>query len=378
MALLQNKRAKALGIKKCTEIEDCDVLVDAIVGTGFNGEFNKELNHIMQKLNKINAHKITCDVPSGLKPNGECTQNCFMADVTLSMGALKKSLFLDEAKDFVGEIKVLDLGVTRKIYETPSNWNLLDLEDIKIPFRDKKNTHKGSFGHLAVITGEKTGAGILCASAALRFGAGLVTIISEKDINIPYSLMSSKKVPQNTTAVAIGMGLGRDFQENTMLNILSHKLALLIDADVFYMPIINEILKRDNLVITPHPKEFVELLKRVHIADISIIELQKNRFKYVELFCKKYPNVALLLKGANVIIGQNNEYFINPHGSSKLAKGGSGDVLAGLAASLLAQGYHPLEALKSASLAHTKLALNFDKNDFSLTPEDLINGISNL
>lgn len=91
-----------------------------------------------------------------------------------------------------------------------------------------------------------------------------------------------------------------------------------------------------------------------------------------------YPDVTLLLKGANVIVGQGDKFFVNPHGTSKLAKGGSGDVLSGLIGALLAQGCKPIEAAKNATLTHSKLALNYTGSDFSLTPDDLIGQIGKL
>ena len=378
MALLQEKRAKAIGVEQISELQPCDILVDAIVGTGFQGEFDKNLQQIMQNLNSLNAVKIACDVPSGLKRSGECSNETFQADITLTMGALKKSLFLDEAKDFVGKIEVLDLGVARNIYEKPSNWNLLELGDLKLPLRTKQNSHKGSFGHLSVLGGEKVGASMLAAQAALRFGAGLVTVVSENSHSLAYEIMRATDLPTNTTAIALGMGLGVDFSSEELLKYLDNKLPLVIDADIFAMPSITEILKRSDIVLTPHPKEFVSLLATTKLANITIDELQKNRFHYVELFCMHYSNAVLLLKGANVIIGLDKRFFINPHGSSKLAKGGSGDVLSGLIASLLAQGEKPLDAAINGSLAHTKLALNYTLSDFSLTPNDLISGIGNL
>ena len=114
------------------------------------------------------------------------------------------------------------------------------------------------------------------------------------------------------------------------------------------------------------------------IAEISVSVLQKNRFEYVEAFCEKFPHVTLLLKGANVIIAKGDEFFINPHGTPALAKGGSGDILSGLIAALLAQGEEPFSAARNASLAHTKLAQLYKGNDFSLTPYDLIEAISKL
>ena len=381
MALLQAKRAQALGVPKINKLQESDIIVDAIVGTGFNGEFSKGITDILKEINSFNTFKIACDIPSGLKKTGECASTTFQADTTLTMGALKKSLYLDEAKDFVGNIQVLDLGISREIYETQTHWQLLDLEDLQLPSREKKNSHKGSFGHLSVICGEKSGAGIMSALSALNFGAGLVTLVgyeNHQTLNTPYSLMYSHSLAKNTTAIACGMGLGTEFSDKELHSFLNNSLPLIVDADIFSMHVILDILKRKAVVLTPHPKEFTSLLKITKLADISVDELQKKRFKYVEIFCKAYPDITLLLKGANVIIGKNNKFFINPHGSAKLAKGGSGDVLSGLIGSLLAQQYTPLQAAIHASLAHTKLAQNYTGADFSLTPEDLIQGIGNL
>ena len=378
MALLQEKRARSLGVTIISEITECDLIVDAIVGTGFNGEFNEQLTQTLHQLNAATAFKIACDVPSGLKQNGECANAAFVADVTLTMGALKKSLFLDEAKDFTGKIKVIDLGISRSVYETSTNWHLLDMEDLELPFRAKQNAHKGSFGHLSILSGEKAGASVLAAQAALRFGAGLVTLISHESPILPFEIMHSNTLPKNTTAIALGMGLGESFSDLELNAYLQNRLALILDADVFYMPVIKSLLKRSDIVLTPHPKEFAALLKILGLADINVDELQKNRFYYAELFSKAYPNAVLLLKGANVIIAKADTFYINPHGTSKLAKGGSGDVLAGLIGSLLAQGETPLDAAINASLAHTKLAQNYTLSDFSLTPNDLIHGIGNL
>ena len=369
MAILQDKRAKNIQVPECKKITDCDVLVDALVGTGFSGSLNEKLKKLMNKMNSVQAFKIACDIPSAYE---------FRADVTLTMGALKKSMFLDEHKDFIGEIKVLDLGISRDIYEKPSNYQLLDLEDLELPYRDKKDSHKGTFGHLAVALGVKSGAGIISALAALKFGAGLVSLVGNIKDSVPHIIMYSSNIPNSATALALGMGLADEFNEIDIGDLLDNDLPLIADADIFNNKIILDILKRKNLILTPHPKEFVALLKIVGLSSITIKELQKNRFKYVELFCQKFKDVVLVLKGANVIIGQNNNYFVNPHGSEVLAKGGSGDVLSGLMGSLLAQGYEPLHVAIHASLTHTKLAKEFKGASFSLTPDDLIKGIGKL
>jgi NAD(P)H-hydrate repair Nnr-like enzyme with NAD(P)H-hydrate dehydratase domain len=106
--------------------------------------------------------------------------------------------------------------------------------------------------------------------------------------------------------------------------------------------------------------------------------LQKNRFKYVQIFSKAYPHITLLLKGANVIIAKDEEFFINPHGSALLAKGGSGDVLAGIIAALLAQGYSTLQAAIHGSLAHTKAASKLTCNSYAMTPNELMENLKYL
>ena len=369
MALLQAKRAESIGVREICRIEKCNVLVDAILGTGFRGDLSSKISALIEEMNSLEAFKIACDIPSAF---------AFRADMTFTMGALKKSLFLDEAKDLIGEVKVVDLGVDRETYESLSDWNLLDLEDLILPSRTKKNSHKGSYGHLAVASGEKTGASIISALSAFRLGSGLVTLVGFEKIEIPHILMYSHEVPRTASALALGMGLGSEFSKAELTKFLDNHLPLVVDADLFYMNDILEILKRENVVLTPHPKEFVSLLKIAKIADISVEELQKNRFKYAEIFCSEFPNAVLLLKGANVVIGKNDKFFINPHGRSSLAKGGSGDVLSGLIGSLLAQGYSTIDAAIYGSLIHVKLALNYTGADFSLTPDDLINEISKL
>lgn len=379
MAILQIDRAHAIGVKSTIELNKCDVLVDALYGSGFKGRFKSEAKAVIQTMNKLNAYKIACDIPSGINQTGICDPDTFIADITLTMGALKKLMFSDAAKEFVGKIKVLDLGITRNIYESKSDWNLLDMSDLELPLRHKQNTHKGSFGHLCVLGGQKVGASMMSGLSALKFGTGLVTMFCDHEpFNLPYSMMHSLTQPANSTALAFGMGLGIDYDKQNLDLFLDNTLPIIADADIFYMQIIIDILKRKNVVLTPHPKEFVSLLKVTNLAEITVEELQNHRFKYAELFCQKYPKITLLLKGANVIISQNNKFFINAYGTSALAKGGSGDVLSGLIGSLLAQGYSCIDATINASLAHTKLVQNYRGADFSLTPTDLIEGIGKL
>ncbi|MEA3513067.1 MAG: NAD(P)H-hydrate dehydratase [Campylobacterota bacterium] len=377
MAKLQLKRVKLLGVDIVSKVTEVDLIVDCLYGSGLTRDFDEKTNKIIEKLNKTDGYKLSCDIPSGLNNNGSINTTIFKADTTITMGALKKNLFNDNVKNYVGDIIVANLGVQREVYESNTNTYLLDKEDLKLPIRDDKNTHKGSFGHLCVIVGDKKGAGVLCADSGFHFGAGLVSIISHSNFDIPYHIMHSHKIPNNTTAIALGMGLG-NYEQKEIVKILKSKTAKVIDADLFYSLDILEILNQKNVVLTPHPKEFCSLLKLLEIEDVDIKTLQDNRFKYVELFCKKYPNIVLLLKGSNVLIGKEGKIYINNNGSAKLSFGGSGDILAGLIASLLAQGYNSLDSAICGSLAHTLAASNYNGNDYSLTPIDLIEQIKYL
>ncbi|NQZ93400.1 MAG: NAD(P)H-hydrate dehydratase [Moritella sp.] len=382
MAKLQYKRANLLGVNIIDSLSELsvehgpDVIVDCLFGSGLSRDLDDESQRLLTRLNSRPGHKIACDIPSGINKQGQVTTVGFCANITITMGALKTSLYSDVAKDYTGEIIVSDLGVHRSIYETATNTFLLDSSDIKLPLRIKQNSHKGSFGHVSVIVGNKTGAGIIAAEAAFAFGAGLVSVITDQEVNVPYHIMQKSVLPENCTAVAIGMGLGHDHDRKAQVKqILNRDIAKVVDADLFHNDIVLTVLNSENVVLTPHPKEFCALLKLTKLAEITVAELQNNRFKYVRLFAVNYPQTVLLLKGANSLITYNNIIYINPLGSNALSKGGTGDVLTGLIAALLAQGYSAVNATITASLAHCMSATNYTKNNYSLTPMDVIEGV---
>jgi hydroxyethylthiazole kinase-like uncharacterized protein yjeF len=378
MAQLQLRRAKAVGVPIVTQITPKEIIVDALFGSGFTRGFDRPTVALFEYLNQLDAIKIACDIPSGIHLDGTLESNTFRADTTLTMGALKLGMFSDAAKDVTGDIHVIDLGVDRHLYETETTYKLLDATDIELPHRIKHNSHKGNFGHLSIVCGEKEGASVISGRAALHFGVGLVTLLSNENVQLPNELMQSHSLPTTTTAIALGMGLGNEFADYELESHLQNDLPLLLDADLFAHPMFLKLLDKQHLIMTPHPKEFTTILKACDLANISVETLQNNRFKYVELFCKRYPDVVLLLKGAHVIIAQDKHCYINPHGSNALAKGGSGDVLSGLIGALLAQGYTPLNAAIHGSLAHTLSSRAFKKNSYALTPNDLIEGITTL
>ncbi|GHQ82542.1 bifunctional NAD(P)H-hydrate repair enzyme Nnr [Helicobacter pylori] len=379
MCQLQKERAKKVGVvikawEEKNEDLECDVLIDCVVGSNFKGELEPFLN--FESLSQKARFKIACDIPSGIDSKGRVDKGAFKADLTISMGAIKSCLLSDRAKDYIGELKVGHLGVFHQIYEIPTNTFLLEKSDLKLPLRDRKNAHKGDYGHAHVLLGKHSGAGLLSALSALSFGSGVVSIQAlECEItsnNKPLELVFCENFPNFLSAFALGMGLEnipKDF--NKWLGLAP----CVLDAGVFYHKEVLQALEKE-VILTPHPKEFLSLLKLVGI-NISMLELLDNKLEIARDFSQKYPKVVLLLKGANTLIAHQGRVFINILGSVALAKAGSGDVLAGLILSLLSQNYTPLDAAINASLAHAIASLEF-KNNYALTPLDLIEKIKRL
>ena len=350
----------------------------------------------------------------------------FRADTTVTMGALKLALYSDAAKDACGQIVVADLGVSRSNFESgasidckPANDSgidsnrsqtqnagreqkasqdqnaaapcaiLLEPTDARLPLRGKKqNSNKGTYGHTAIYAGTKPGAAVITGHAALKFGSGLVSLVPVVEQKITFEnvtdfeLMVADTVPQNATALVAGPGLGRP-DSLGLANIFSalngSTLPAVLDADIFYWPQIKDLLAaKKNVVLTPHPKEFAALLKNLGMGEYTVAQVVARRFELVQEFCRAYPDCVLVLKGANVLIAsklqgeQEPRVYINALGTSALAKGGSGDVLAGMTAALLAQGYLPLEAAVTASIAHASASRAFDSADYALTPFGVI------
>ncbi|WP_187946650.1 NAD(P)H-hydrate dehydratase [Helicobacter pylori] len=379
MCQLQKERAKKVGVviktwEEKNEDLECDVLIDCVVGSAFKGGLEPFLD--FESLSQKARFKIACDIPSGIDSKGRVDKGAFRADATISMGAIKSCLLSDRAKDYVGELKVGHLGVFNQIYEIPTDTFLLEKSDLKLPLRDRKNAHKGDYGHAHVLLGKHSGAGLLSAISALSFGSGVVSVQAlECEItsnNKPLELVFCENFPKKLSAFALGMGLEnipKDFNKWLELS------PCVLDAGVFYHKEVLQALEKEA-VLTPHPKEFLSLLKLVGI-NISMLELLDNKLEIARDFSQKYPKVVLLLKGANTLIAHQGRIFINTLGSVALAKAGSGDVLAGLIVSLLSQNYTPLDAAINASLAHALAGLEF-KNNYALTPLDLIEKIKRL
>ncbi len=416
-SILQRKIAISVGVQifsvaewfvdfgKTLEFSASDVIVDCVYGTGFHGELQENVKVALDWCNRQKAIRIACDVPSGMK---------FAAHKTVTMGALKKNLYEDSAKDFVGEIAVADLGISSSVFESCAKPDayIIEKNDVELPIRTKKSVHKGDFGHVCVVLGEKTGAGIIAGTAALRFGAGFVSVLKNESAGQNFAmspeLMVSGNFPEKTTAVLLGSGLGRSKNAEKLIQktvdfVCGMKNpAVVLDADFFYSRNLTSILENLNflqgarVILTPHPKELCELVNALNLRlerqDISgesqqsqpeenpgqkkilLSDVVKNRFEFAAEFSKKFPNLTLIAKGANTYIFSEKTTFICDKGTNSLAKAGSGDVLAGLCVSLLAQGYSAKNAALTSVYAHAVASSKFEYN-FECTPFNLIEKI---
>lgn len=349
------------------EITSADCIIDGVFGSGLNKALSAEICEILSLANSAKSLKIAVDIPSGIDKSGRILGGAFCADLTIAMGALKLALFSDGAKDCVGQIKVANLGISRQNFEERSEYFLLQKSDLKLPLRTKQNTNKGDFGHTYVVSGQMSGAAQMAALAAHAIGSGLVSVVSEGPLNLSPILMQKSSF-EHARVVVCGCGLG---ERKIDLTALLDK-SCVIDADLCYEREILSLLNANsNLILTPHPKEFCSLLKIAGIADLSVSELQERRFELARAWSDKFSGV-LVLKGANTLIAQAGIIYVCDKGSAALAKGGSGDVLAGLIGGLLAQGYSPLQASICGVLAHALAARAFAKNSYALNPLDLI------
>ncbi|MCE3039079.1 NAD(P)H-hydrate dehydratase [Helicobacter anatolicus] len=375
---LQYQRILALGVEVVTEFFPCDVLVDCFIGSGLKLPLDSKTKEIILKMSKIGHIKIACDLPSGitLDGNGEVV---FQADYTMAMGGLNYALFSDYAKDYVGEIKIGNLGLCSLDYAQDSCIKLLEKSDWQLPFRKKQNTHKGDYGFLSVYAGNKNGAGNLSALAGLRIGAGCVGVFGNL---YPYSLelIYEKEISIKTSAFCIGMGMGEEIPKNFIEFLAKNTdIPCVLDADILRKKEVVEILKNhSHLVLTPHCGEFLSLWENCGFIPLKKQEFLENKLQYLMEFCAKYPHVVVVLKGANTLIAQSQQIYVNAFGNVSLAKAGSGDVLCGIIGGLLAQGIDALQAAIQGSLTHSFCAWEFKKYNYALTPLDLIENIKKL
>lgn len=352
------------------KLHQADVIIDAVFGIGFHGSIPKEtlLYSLIDEANHANAYRVALDVPSGVcSADGSVGGIAFVAHLTLTVLVPKIGMLSYPARFFCGWLETVEIGVPPKWLESFESVNCFVTDECylrrKLVARNQIS-NKGDYGKLLCICGSEhmTGAAVLSVGAALRTGTGLVTLASEKAVlecvRVAYPepiyrtldwtkedvLSTLCKSLSDYTAVLIGCGLGRSAEKAQMVEAVLKKSSapVVLDADGINMiASCIECLQEAKAtpILTPHPGEFARLSGK------TVDYINDHRIECATEFAIEHSCV-LVLKGAGTVIAAPNGHFaVNPTGNAGLAKGGSGDVLAGVIAGLLAQSaLSPFEA----------------------------------
>ncbi len=378
------------------EITENDIIIDALFGIGLNRPPEGWVKELIQYLNKNKAYKVSIDIPSGLYPNKgiEDPDSVLRADYTLTFQNPKLAFFLPETNMFTRAFAVLNIGLNLDFI---NGLNPLAITfgkyEAQLTYRQRnKNDYKGDFGHSVIIGGSygKIGAIVLSTKAALKVGVGLMTAFIPK---CGYSVVQSTtpeamvitdssedmiteiNLEFNPNAIGIGPGIGTDqLTVKAIEKLFSNANSpIVIDADALNCISENDKLLKvipKNSILTPHSGELKRLVGEWK-DDYHKIELTKN-------FSKKYQ-VFILIKGANTLIINGDELYVNTTGNPGMATAGSGDVLTGMITGLLSQKYEPLKATLFGTYLHGLAGdIASSKMGFeAVTANDIINEIGN-
>ena len=339
-------------------------LIDAILGTGLNSPVRGYYARVIEDINKSNKPVMAIDIPSGLNAdNGAVMGVAVKANLTVTFGLPKVGQLIFPGCDLVGRLVRIDISIPDSIsQQVPEQFRLIEPEDFSdLLVEDREDIHKGHRGHLFILAGStgKTGAATLAAKAAIRAGAGLVTvgvpealnpILEEKlteamTVPLPQTsegtlsiaaLSDAERVLEGKTALAIGPGISTNPETVELVRAIvqSCKVPMVIDADGLNALVgALDTVKAcgDRTVLTPHPGEMSRL------TGASTAQIQGDRIATATEFVKSH-GCHLVLKGARTLVTPpDGLVFINPTGNKALASGGSGDVLTGLIGGFLAR-----------------------------------------
>ena len=325
-------------------LEEADVLVDALLGLGTAGPARKPFAQAIDWLNAQQAPVIALDIPSGLHPDlGFAEGAAVYASHTVTFIANKLGLAAEQGPDFSGEVHVAPLGTPDAFFDQFEEKAVGVIEPSALPRRSRA-AHKGHFGHVLVVAGGEgmAGAGLLAASAALRTGAGLVTLATHPshapNLAIYQPELIVQGVPkadalmpllERATVVAVGPGLGQsEWSKALFKKVRGSRLPMVMDADALNM-LAEGPSELPNAILTPHPKEAARMLGASAVS--------RDRLKVLRALQDRYQSVVVL-KGAATLVHDGKLALINQTGTPAMATAGMGDALTGCIAGLVAQG----------------------------------------
>lgn len=326
-----------------------DIIVDAILGTGIDREVSGTYKAAIELINERDVPVVAVDIPSGLNANNGKVMGCAIrAQRTVTFIGRKLGLYLGESAEYRGDLVYNDLGVPDDVYQGIEPCAELISSGLLQQFLTRRSrlAHKGHYGHVLVVGGDHgyAGAPRMCAEAAARAGAGLVSIATRREhaVAIPASrpeLMAAaveeaqdlKPLLERASIVALGPGLGQSpWSVAIFSRILDCGLPLVVDADALNL-LAQEPHHRDNWILTPHPGEAARLL------DMDIGEIQGDRLAAVKALQARYGGTVVLKGAGSLIASAKGQTLVCAEGNPGMASGGMGDVLTGLIAGLWAQ-----------------------------------------
>jgi len=347
------------------------VIVDAVFGTGFHGELSAELQHLFSLCNQSEAFRVAVDLPSGVDAGmASASENSFCAHLTVALALPKPCYVSYPARDLCGKVILCDIGIPSSVPQqlTPP-FSLLTEEGMRtvLPARQTQ-AHKGTFGRAVCFCGSPgmSGAAVLAAAGCSRSGCGITLIASCEETRqvVTAALPACLTAPDDlscadqASAVLAGCGRGQTAStEKLTLDLLKNlRVPLVLDADSINVLAAHihgqKALQQAacSVLLTPHPAEAARLL------GISVADVQRQRMA-AALQLANRCNCTVLLKGhASLIASPDGRCAVCPTGNTALSKGGSGDLLAGIAVSFLAQGMPVFEAACAAAFFHGKAA----------------------
>ena len=377
--------AKNMGVMFINKLDDeYDIIIDAIFGTGFYGEVKSPIKELIEKANNTNSYIASVDVPSGVSLT-DITCDCFIkCDLCVTFGYAKLYQFTGRAQSSFKKLIIAPISIPE-----PNEYSMLICKKHFSLLPERNGiSHKGTFGKVLAYVGSygMSGAAVLSGSAVLKSGAGMLTLAVPDDIipTIVHEFPSAMTLPLNSCtdisqkardmdALLIGCGLGTsDTAKENLIKLIDCQKPTVIDADGLNLLCENvDLIKDKNVVLTPHVAEFSRL------CGVGIAEIKKNPIKHIMDFCTQY-GVCVVLKDAVTLICDKSKKLAVCHApNSGMATAGSGDVLAGIITSMLAQGLDTFDAACFGVYSHAA-AGSIAKDNFGeagMTSLDILNSV---
>jgi NAD(P)H-hydrate epimerase len=411
--LINFNRCKELGIsinkieKEPDDLNDFDLIIDAIFGVGLKGEIKGWQANVINKINESEKTIVAIDIASGIDANTGQAKNAIKAYFTLTMAAMKYGQLLGEGRKKSSEILVIDIGIPGDVFlQFPLKGKLATYDNVVFPYRSRFS-HKGNYGKVGIIAGSPgfTGAAILASKAALRAGAGMITLFHLQGLEtifenqlleimtyiipkLPFgkgeksNLLESEGLSEffnklnSMDVLLIGPGIGISKEMYDLLDQITvfWNKPLILDADALNIIADNknilENISGKQVILTPHIGEFARL------CDVTTEDILLDPLRYLQNFVAKYKCNVLLKSATSIYCGKTG-FIFDTTGNDGLSTGGSGDVLAGIITSFAGQQLSLKNAAVSASflMGETAEKLAEIRKPASIIPSDIIENI---